>query len=200
MLLLSLKKKGRSLSKFSLIIPFLSLSLLFSHFLSLSALKEIFDFYPELGKTLYFELSQNLSKNGHIVVYLIPNTTTTTDNTTNNNNPKNPSAQINWLWYLPSPPPSTNSFTSAPPSSSLPPLISQASSSFSLAFASLVRNTSSPFLNHIFDLSSPLSSLLSPSGRGGMVGDAAHPTSPHYLKGLFFLLSLKGKVHFLRID
>ena len=158
--------------------------------------KEIFDFYPDLGKTLYFELSQNLSQNGHTVVYLIPNTTTTTENNTNNNNNNtttnnnNSGVQINWLWYLPSPPPSKNSFTSAPPASYLPPLLSQASSSFSPAFVSLVRSTSSPFLNHIFDLSSPLSSLLSPSGRGGMVGDAAHPTSPHYLKGIFSFFSL----------
>ena len=123
--------------------------------------------YPELGNCLYFELSDHLPSGGHNVVYKVPG------------------GKINWLWYLPRPSPATRGIAQMDMSSDdLNSLHKKAEEIWGASnphFAQLVRSTSSPFLNYIFDRD-PLHHYTSSNGLATLCGDAAHATSPHFLR------------------
>lgn len=132
--------------------------------------------YPELGQCLYFELSDFPPDGGHNVIYKVPG------------------GKINWLWYLPRPSPRRGIAQIDVSAEEIASLHRKADEVWqdkdsSAAghhdhhhpFAMLVRSTASPFLNFIYDRD-PLPSYVSENGLGVLCGDAAHPTSPHFLR------------------
>lgn len=146
--------------------------------------------YPELGNCLYFDLAHKT----HAVLYELPR------------------KRLNWLWYINGPEPELTVTSSVPSlhranqrsstsvSFSLLSMLAQGNSVTLDAteamvsrmrdeaarvwcpeLARLIRDTARPFVNVIYD-ADPLPRLAWAGGRVALVGDAAHPTTPHGLR------------------
>ncbi|KAK9838179.1 hypothetical protein WJX81_006997 [Elliptochloris bilobata] len=116
--------------------------------------------YPELGRALYFELSDART---HAVLYDLPG------------------QRLNWLWYVnqPEPPLKSHSVTVKADEGKIADMYARAAETFSPALSALMRATQAPFINAIFDRE-PLQRWA--FGRCVLVGEAAHPTTPHGLR------------------
>ncbi|XP_047074213.1 aurachin C monooxygenase/isomerase [Lolium rigidum] len=117
--------------------------------------------YPELGSCLYFDLADKT----HAVLYELPGN------------------RLNWLWYMNGPEPELtgSSVTMKVSEATLAGMQDEADRVWSPELARLVRETAEPFVNVIYD-ADPLPRLSWAGGRVALVGDAAHPTTPHGLR------------------
>ncbi|KAH9539916.1 hypothetical protein CY35_15G081500 [Sphagnum magellanicum] len=115
--------------------------------------------YPDLGQCLYFDIAQGT----HSVLYELPG------------------GRLNWLWYINQPEPQLKgkSVTVKADEKALAALHEQASKTWVPELATLMQATTDPFINAIFDRE-PLSKFV--WGRVVLVGEAAHPTTPHGLR------------------
>ncbi|XP_042515132.1 6-hydroxynicotinate 3-monooxygenase isoform X3 [Macadamia integrifolia] len=115
--------------------------------------------YPELGHCLYFDMA----KGTHCVLYELPN------------------KRMNWLWYVNQPEPELkgNSVTIKVSSEMIKQLHEEAEKTWVPELARVMKETKEPFINVIYD-SDPLEQLF--WDNVVMVGDAAHPTTPHGLR------------------
>uniref|UniRef100_A0A1D1XP61 Salicylate hydroxylase n=2 Tax=Anthurium amnicola TaxID=1678845 RepID=A0A1D1XP61_9ARAE len=114
--------------------------------------------YPELGNCLYFDLAHKT----HCVLYELKN------------------KRINWIWYINQPEPEIkgNSVTMKVSENMIKKMNEDAEGTWVSELARVIKETKEPFINVIYD-SDPLPQLL--WGNMVLVGDAAHPTSPHGL-------------------
>ncbi|GLJ32653.1 hypothetical protein SUGI_0656970 [Cryptomeria japonica] len=112
--------------------------------------------YPDLGKCLYFDLA----KETHSVFYEMHG------------------KRLNWLWYATQPEPhmQMNSLTAKVDKIAIEKMHEEASKICVPELYALVKATAEPFLNVLYDLE-PLKQFV--WDRVVLVGDAAHPTSPH---------------------
>uniref|UniRef100_A0ACD5WS41 Uncharacterized protein n=1 Tax=Avena sativa TaxID=4498 RepID=A0ACD5WS41_AVESA len=117
--------------------------------------------YPELGSCLYFDLADKT----HAVLYELPGN------------------RLNWLWYINGPEPELtgSSVTMKVSDATLARMQDEAERVWSPELARLIRETAEPFVNVIYD-ADPLPRLSWADGRVALVGDAAHPTTPHGLR------------------
>ncbi|KAK1611212.1 hypothetical protein QYE76_034885 [Lolium multiflorum] len=117
--------------------------------------------YPELGSCLYFDLADKT----HAVLYELPGN------------------RLNWLWYINGPEPELtgSSVTMKVSDATLAGMQDEAGRVWSPELARLIRETAEPFVNVIYD-ADPLPRLAWAGGRVALVGDAAHPTTPHGLR------------------
>ncbi|CAM0910145.1 unnamed protein product [Alopecurus aequalis] len=117
--------------------------------------------YPELGSCLYFDLADKT----HAVLYELPGN------------------RLNWLWYINGPEPELmgSSVTMKVSDATLARMQDEAERVWSPELARLIRETAEPFVNVIYD-ADPLPRLSWAGGRVALVGDAAHPTTPHGLR------------------
>lgn len=117
--------------------------------------------YPELGNCLYFDLAYKT----HAVLYELPR------------------SRLNWLWYINGPEPELagNSVTMEATDAMVGRMRNEAERVWCPELARLVRETAAPFVNVIYD-ADPLPRLSWTGGRVVLVGDAAHPTTPHGLR------------------
>ncbi|RCV22500.1 hypothetical protein SEVIR_4G237000v4 [Setaria viridis] len=117
--------------------------------------------YPELGNCLYFDLAYKT----HAVLYELPR------------------SRLNWLWYINGPEPELtgSSVTMEATDAMVARMRGEAGRVWCPELARLVRETASPFVNVIYD-ADPLPRLSWAGGRVVLVGDAAHPTTPHGLR------------------
>ncbi|CAL0323167.1 unnamed protein product [Lupinus luteus] len=115
--------------------------------------------YPDLGKCLYFELSSGT----HSVLYELPN------------------KKLNWIWYVNQPEPQIegSSVTKKVSSEMIQSMHEEAEKVWSPELAKVIKETKDPFLNFIYD-SDPLGKIF--WDNVVLVGDAAHPTTPHCLR------------------
>ncbi|VVB14058.1 unnamed protein product [Arabis nemorensis] len=115
--------------------------------------------YPDLGKCLYFDLGTQT----HSVFYELIN------------------KKINWIWYVNQPEPElkNNSVTLKVSQEMMNKMHQEAGSIWIPELARLMKETSDPFLNVIYDCD-PLERIF--CGNVVLVGDAAHPTTPHGLR------------------
>ncbi|KAF8370205.1 hypothetical protein HHK36_031757 [Tetracentron sinense] len=115
--------------------------------------------YPELGKSLYF----NLGSGTHCVLYELQN------------------KRINWIWYINQPEPELkgNSVTMKVSSNMIEKLHEDAEKIWVPELARVMKETKEPFVNIIYDCD-PLEQLF--WDNVVLIGDAAHPTSPHGLR------------------
>ncbi|XP_078432323.1 FAD/NAD(P)-binding oxidoreductase family protein [Wolffia australiana] len=115
--------------------------------------------YKELGNCLYFDLASKT----HCVLYELKN------------------RKINWIWYLNQPEPKLegNSVTMKTSSDMIKKMHDDADITWLPELARIMKETKEPFINVIYD-SDPLPRLF--WGNVVLVGDAAHPTSPHCLR------------------
>ncbi|KAH6559102.1 hypothetical protein KP509_1Z028000 [Ceratopteris richardii] len=115
--------------------------------------------YPDLGHCLYFDIANN----AHAVLYELKG------------------GRLNWLWYVNQPVPdlSGSSVTAKADDERIERMRMEAKHVWSQELASLMQLTPAPFINAIFDRE-PLKQLV--WGRVVLVGEAAHPTSPHGLR------------------
>ncbi|XP_011622915.1 uncharacterized protein LOC18433045 [Amborella trichopoda] len=115
--------------------------------------------YPELGNCLYFDLAQGT----HCVIYEIQN------------------KRINWIWYVNQPEPQSkgNSMTVKVRGDMVEKMHQEAEKAWVPELARLMKETKEPFINIMYD-SDPLVRLS--WDNVVLVGDAAHPTSPHGLR------------------
>ncbi|KAL6602938.1 hypothetical protein ACP70R_043299 [Stipagrostis hirtigluma subsp. patula] len=117
--------------------------------------------YPELGRCLYFDLAYKT----HAVLYELPR------------------SRLNWLWYINGPEPELtgSSVTMEASDAMVARMRDEAERVWCPELARLVRETARPFVNVIYD-ADPLPRLSWVAGRVALVGDAAHPTTPHGLR------------------
>lgn len=115
--------------------------------------------YPDLGKCLYFDLGSGT----HIVLYELPN------------------KKINWIWYINQPEPQLKgkSLTMKVDDGMVRKMHEQAEKVWVPEFARVIKETKEPFINVIYDRN-PLERLV--WDNVALVGDAAHPTTPHGLR------------------
>ncbi|KAL0557670.1 hypothetical protein IC582_006220 [Cucumis melo] len=115
--------------------------------------------YPELGKCLYFDLGSAT----HIVLYELPK------------------KKLNWIWYINQPEPQLkgNSMTMRVQEEMVRKMHEQAEKVWVPEFVKVVKETKEPFINVIYDRNS-LEQLV--WDNVVLVGDAAHPTTPHGLR------------------
>lgn len=115
--------------------------------------------YPELGKCLYFDLGSAT----HIVLYELPK------------------KKINWIWYVNQPEPQLkgNSMTIRVQDEMVRKMHEQAEKIWVPEFVKIVKETKEPFINVIYDRN-PLEQIF--WDNVVLVGDAAHPTTPHGLR------------------
>ncbi|EOA20763.1 hypothetical protein CARUB_v10001092mg [Capsella rubella] len=112
--------------------------------------------YPDLGKCLYFDLGEQT----HCVFYELFN------------------KKLNWIWYVNQPEPDLkgNSVTLKVTQEMISKMHQEAETIWIPELAKLMRETNDPFLNVIYDCD-PLERIF--WGNVVLVGDAAHPTTPH---------------------
>uniref|UniRef100_A0A0E0LD69 FAD-binding domain-containing protein n=1 Tax=Oryza punctata TaxID=4537 RepID=A0A0E0LD69_ORYPU len=117
--------------------------------------------YPELGNCLYFDLAYKT----HAVLYELP---------------KN---RLNWLWYINGDEPELmgSSVTMKVSKATVVEMEEEAERVWCPELARLISETAEPFVNVIYD-ADPLPRLSWAGGRVVLVGDAAHPTTPHGLR------------------
>ncbi|KAK9828478.1 hypothetical protein WJX72_000211 [[Myrmecia] bisecta] len=127
--------------------------------------------YPGLGHTLYFELAQQT----HAVLYELPR------------------QRLNWLWYVNQPEPKLtgHSVTVRADEAAIHRMHQNAEQTWTPELAQLMRETSAPFVNAIFDRE-PLSQFV--WGRAVLVGEAAHPTTPHGLRSTNMAIADAGEL------
>ncbi|KAG7550291.1 FAD/NAD(P)-binding domain superfamily [Arabidopsis thaliana x Arabidopsis arenosa] len=115
--------------------------------------------YPDLGKCLYFDLGEQT----HTVFYELFN------------------KKLNWIWYVNQPEPDlkSNSVTLKVSQEMINKMHQEAETIWIPELARLMRETKDPFLNVIYDCD-PLERIF--WGNIVLVGDAAHPTTPHGLR------------------
>ncbi|KAK9863259.1 hypothetical protein WJX84_003540 [Apatococcus fuscideae] len=120
-------------------------------------LQALIEDYEHLDRGIIFDISSDCCMN---LIYLLPGN------------------RINWLWYRDAPEPklSSHSVTVSATADDIRQLLSDADATWTPAFARLIKATERPFINAIFD-KDPLSSWT--YGRVVLVGEAAHPTTPH---------------------
>ncbi|OIW14398.1 hypothetical protein TanjilG_15752 [Lupinus angustifolius] len=131
----------------------------FSEIESSDTITGIRNAYPDLGKCLYFELSSGT----HSVLYELPN------------------KKLNWIWYVNQPEPEIegNSVTKKVSSDMIQNMHQEAEKVWIPELAKVIKETKDPFLNFIYD-SDPLENIF--WDNVVLVGDAAHPTTPHCLR------------------
>ncbi|GMH07007.1 hypothetical protein Nepgr_008847 [Nepenthes gracilis] len=115
--------------------------------------------YPDLGKCLYFDLGSKT----HAVLYELLN------------------KRLNWLWYINQPEPllKGSSVTMKVSEEMIKEMHKEAEKLWLPELSRLMKQTKEPFLNVIYD-SDPLEQIF--WGNVVLVGDAAHPTTPHCLR------------------
>ncbi|XP_024403064.1 uncharacterized protein [Physcomitrium patens] len=115
--------------------------------------------YPDLGKCLYFDIAEGT----HAGLYELLK------------------KRLNWLWYINQPEPQLKgkSVTLKADEKAIKELHEQAQRTWPPELAKLMQSTASPFINAIFDRE-PLGQFV--WGRVVLVGEAAHPTTPHGLR------------------
>ncbi|GAV70538.1 FAD_binding_3 domain-containing protein [Cephalotus follicularis] len=115
--------------------------------------------YPELGTCLYF----NLSSGTHSVLYELLN------------------KRFNWIWYVNQPEPELkgNSVTMKVKNDMIKNMHQEAEKVWVPELVRLMKETEEPFLNVIYDCN-PLKQIF--WDNVVLVGDAAHPTTPHGLR------------------
>lgn len=115
--------------------------------------------YPDVGHCLYFDIAHDT----HAVLYELLK------------------GRLNWLWYINQPEPQLKgkSVTVKADERALKELHEQAQRIWPPALAKLLQTTTNPFINAIFDRE-PLRQFV--WGRVALVGEAAHPTTPHGLR------------------
>ncbi|XP_022951855.1 uncharacterized protein LOC111454587 [Cucurbita moschata] len=115
--------------------------------------------FPDFGKCLYFDLGSGT----HIVIYELPN------------------KKINWIWYINQPEPQLKgkSLTMKVDDGMVRKMHEQAEKVWVPEFARVIKETKEPFINVIYDRN-PLERLV--WDNVVLVGDAAHPTTPHGLR------------------
>ncbi|XP_008792123.2 aurachin C monooxygenase/isomerase isoform X1 [Phoenix dactylifera] len=115
--------------------------------------------YPELGNCLYFDLARGT----HCVLYELKN------------------KRLNWLWYINGPEPElkANSLTTKVSDEMTKKMHVEAEKVWLPELAKVMKETKEPFINVIYD-SEPLPQLF--WDNVVLVGDAAHPTTPHGLR------------------
>ncbi|KAJ6827227.1 uncharacterized protein M6B38_368930 [Iris pallida] len=115
--------------------------------------------YPELGNCLYFDLAHKT----HSVFYELKN------------------KRLNWIWYINGPEPELkgNSMTMKVREDMITKMHEEAKNVWVPELAKVIVETNEPFINAIYD-SDPLPQLI--FDNVVLVGDAAHPTTPHGLR------------------
>ncbi|KAG1335536.1 6-hydroxynicotinate 3-monooxygenase [Cocos nucifera] len=115
--------------------------------------------YPQLGNCLYFDLANGT----HCVLYELKN------------------KRLNWLWYINGPEPTLkgNSLTMKPSDEMIKKMHMEAEKVWLPELAKVMIETKEPFINVIYD-TEPLPRLF--WDNVVLVGDAAHPTTPHGLR------------------
>ncbi|XVE98554.1 hypothetical protein REPUB_Repub03eG0115900 [Reevesia pubescens] len=115
--------------------------------------------YPDLGKCLYFDLSSGT----HVGLYELPN------------------KRLNWIFYVNQPEPELkrNSVTMRVSEDMIIKIIQEAEKVWVPEFVRVMKETKNPFLNAIYDCD-PLIQIF--WDNVVLIGDAAHPTSPHCLR------------------
>ncbi|PIN13574.1 Kynurenine 3-monooxygenase [Handroanthus impetiginosus] len=115
--------------------------------------------FPDLGKCLYFDLGSGT----HTVFYELLN------------------KRINWIWYVNQPEPQLkgNSVTMKVSDDMIEKMHEEAEKVWLPELVKVIRETKQPFLNVIYD-SEPLEQIV--WDNVVLVGDAAHPTTPHGLR------------------
>ncbi|MCO5585581.1 hypothetical protein L7F22_039516 [Adiantum nelumboides] len=115
--------------------------------------------YPDLGHCLYFDIAEKT----HAVFYELKGN------------------RLNWLWYVNQPEPILRglSVTAKADDEAIEKMHVMSKHVWSQELASLIQGTPAPFVNAIYDRA-PLKQLV--WGRIVLVGEAAHPTSPHGLR------------------
>ncbi|XP_058074604.1 uncharacterized protein LOC131223273 [Magnolia sinica] len=112
--------------------------------------------YPDLGKCLYFDLATGT----HSVLYELQN------------------QRINWIWYISQPELELkgNSVTMKVSNAMIQKMHEEAEMVWVPELAQVIKETKEPFINVIYDCD-PLENLF--WDNVVLIGDAAHPTSPH---------------------
>nr|KYP72449.1 3-hydroxybenzoate 6-hydroxylase [Cajanus cajan] len=115
--------------------------------------------YPDLGKCLYFDLASGT----HSVLYELLN------------------KKLNWIWYVNQPEPEVKgtSVTMKVNSDMIQKMHQEAEKVWIPELVKVIKETRDPFLNFIYD-SDPLEKIF--WDNVVLVGDAAHPTTPHCLR------------------
>ncbi|XP_026389783.1 uncharacterized protein LOC113358641 [Papaver somniferum] len=115
--------------------------------------------FPELGKCLYFDMGCRT----HCVFYELQN------------------RRINWIWYVNQPEPELkgNSMTTKVSNEMIEQMHKEAECVWAPELARVMKETKEPFINLIYD-SDPLKEIH--WDNVVLIGDAAHPTSPHGLR------------------
>lgn len=115
--------------------------------------------YPDLGRCLYFDIAHDT----HAVLYELLH------------------GRLNWLWYINQPEPQLKgkSVTVKADERAMKELHEQAERTWPPELSKLMQSTAKPFINAIFDRE-PLEQFV--WGRVVLVGEAAHPTTPHGLR------------------
>ncbi|KAI3800860.1 hypothetical protein L1987_28959 [Smallanthus sonchifolius] len=115
--------------------------------------------YQDLGKCLYFDLGSGT----HTVFYELLN------------------KKINWIWYINQPEPQLkgNSVTMKVSNNMIKKMQDEAEKTWVPELVRVIKETKEPFLNVIYDCD-PLHQIV--WDRVVLIGDAAHPTTPHGLR------------------
>ncbi|KAJ9167783.1 hypothetical protein P3X46_019378 [Hevea brasiliensis] len=115
--------------------------------------------YPDLGNCLYFHLDSGT----HSVLYELPK------------------KKLNWIWYVHQPEPEVkgNSVTMKVSSDMINNMYQEAEKVWLPELVQVMKETEEPFLNFIYDCD-PLEQIF--WGNVVLIGDAAHPTTPHGLR------------------
>lgn len=89
-----------------------------------------------------------------------------------------PGNRINWLWYRDAPEPKlgSHSVTIRPDAQDMQKLYRDAENTWTPAFVKLIKTSKAPFMNVIYD-KDPITQWV--FGRVALMGEAAHPTTPH---------------------
>ncbi|KAL3146900.1 hypothetical protein ABBQ38_014872 [Trebouxia sp. C0009 RCD-2024] len=127
--------------------------------------------YAGMGDTLYFDIA----KGTHAVLYELPE------------------ERLNWLWYVNQPQPELqgSSVTLKATEDRIQHMHMEADQIWPPELAQLMKATKSPFINAIFDRE-PLDQFV--WGRVALLGEAAHPTTPHGLRSTNMAISDAGKL------
>ncbi|KAK4274406.1 hypothetical protein QN277_017629 [Acacia crassicarpa] len=115
--------------------------------------------YPDLGKCLYFDLGSGT----HSVFYELLN------------------KRLNWIWYVNQPEPEVQgtSVTMKVSRDMIQKMLQESQNVWIPELVNVMKKTEEPFLNFIYD-SDPLEKIF--WDNVVLVGDAAHPTTPHCLR------------------